>query len=81
MLYQHKKIMYERIVFLNKREEEEKYNYETAKNIVNVSLIIRNMFLKYMLVENFNILEKVILKLNVLKEMETTYYQEIIENM
>lgn len=80
LLYQHKSIMYNRIGFIVEHNQTiADIDLETMERIKNHALIIRNMFLKYMIKGDADMLKVMIVKLKELQQCELLYLKKVLE--
>lgn len=80
LLYHHKSIMYNRIGFIMEHNQTiADIDLETMERIKNHALIIRNMFLKYMIKGDSDMLKVMIVKLKELQQCELLYFKKVLE--
>ena len=78
ILWEHKKVMASRINFMLENQIIETKIYQDAKKIEDRALIIRNMFVKYSLVKDNDIILKIVDRLEGLKNDEEKLIKDLI---
>ncbi|MDF2511931.1 MAG: hypothetical protein K0S04_1797 [Herbinix sp.] len=80
LLYRHKSVMHDRLIYLSGRGYEGIIpEIQAAKELVKRSIVLRNMFLKYAAKQDRKIMELIKVKLIELQEYEASCYTRILD--